>query len=112
MLSPKHRLSKSADVKKTTARGRSFFNPYFVVKLVPGGDVPKFTTIASVRASKKAVERNRAKRIIREELRKHVNNIKPGNYVYIIKASAVKAEAKILRDAVIKSLASGKMLIE
>lgn len=112
MLSQKHRLSKSADVKKTTARGRSFFNPYFVIKVVPGGSMAKVTTIASVKASKKAVERNRVKRILREELRKHIENMKPGSYVIIIKASSTKAEAKELKNALLKSLTNGKMLLK
>ncbi len=110
MLSQKHRLSKSADVKKTTARGRSFFNPYFIIKFTPDVKEVKITFITSVRVSKKAVERNRAKRLLRDELRKHVAKMKPGNYVIILRASATKAEGADLRTALVKSLTSAKML--
>lgn len=110
MLSQKHRLSKSADVRKTTARGRSFFNPYFIIKFVPDAEEVKITFITSVKVSKKAVERNRAKRVLRDELRNHVSNMKPGNYVIILRASATKVGGAELRASLIKSLISGKIL--
>ena len=110
MLPKKHRLSKSADVKRTTARGRSFFNPYFIIKIAPGTESAKITLITSVRVSKKAVERNRAKRILRDELRKYIDRLKPGDYVLIVKRSAIKATPTELRESLVKSLTAGKML--
>lgn len=110
MLSQKHRLSKSAEVKKTTARGRSFFNPYFVLKLVPGTDIPRLTVVVSTKVSKKAVDRNRIKRIIRDEVRKHIENLKPGNYAILVKASALKTEPQALRAAITQGLISSKTL--
>ena len=110
MLSQKHRLSKSAEVKKTTARGRSFFNPYFVLKLASGKDIPRFTVIVSTKVSKKAVDRNRIKRVIREELRKHLASAKIGDYAILVKSSAVKIASKDLRAAVTQSLADSKII--
>lgn len=110
MLSQKHRLSKSAEVKKTTARGRSFFNPYFVLKQSPGKDAARFTVIASTKVSKKAVDRNKIKRVIREELRKHITKVKPGDYVILVKSSAAKIETKDLRAAIAKSLIDSKLI--
>ncbi len=110
MLSQKHRLSKSADVKKTTARGRSFFNPYFVIKLAPSKEPARVTVIVSVRVSKKAVDRNRIKRVLRDELRKHIAQFKPGTYAIIVKAFAVKATALELREALSKSLIMSKII--
>lgn len=66
--------------------------------------------ITSVRVSKKAVDRNRVKRIIREELRKYIAKFKPGDYVFIVKASATKVPAADLRAAVAKSLTVSKIL--
>ena len=80
------------------------------MKFVPGEGAPKITVIASVKASKKAVERNGVKRILRDELRKHIDKLKPGNYAIIVKASAVKAESAELRSSLSKSLSTGKML--
>ncbi len=110
MFPKKHRLSKSADVKKTTARGRSFFNKYFVIKSVPQNDEKKFTVVVSTKISKKAVERNRIKRIVREELRKNIDNIKTGSYVFLIKPLALKIESKELRSELFKSLTIAKII--
>lgn len=110
MLSQKHRLSKSADVKKTTARGRSFFNPFFVIKLIPNKEAVRLTIIVSVKVSKKAVDRNRIKRVLREELRKHVDNFKVGDYVFIVKPQAMKIPASELRQEMEKSLISAKII--
>lgn len=110
MLSQKHRLSKSAEVKKTTARGRSFFNPYFVLKQSPGADDPRFTVIVSTKVSKKAVERNKIKRVIREELRGHITNVKSGDYVILVKSSAAKINSKDLRTAIARSLVDSRLV--
>ncbi len=110
MLSQKHRLSKSADVIKTTARGRSFFNPYFVLKTIPGSEPAKLTVVASVKVSKRAVDRNRLKRIIRETIRQYITKFKPGNYVVLVKKSALKITSAELREQVLKSLTASKTL--
>ena len=110
MLSQKHRLSKSADVKKTTARGRSFFNPYFVLKTVPGSEPARLTVVASVKVSKKAVDRNRLKRIVRETVRANITKFKPGNYAVLLKSSAMKISSAELREQILKSLTASKTL--
>lgn len=114
MLSQKHRLSKSADVKRTTAKGRSFFNPFFVIKSTISptqeSDNAKMTVVVSTKVSKKAVDRNRIKRAIREEIRKHIELMKPGNYAILVKSSAVKIETKDLRAAIAKSLVDSKII--
>jgi ribonuclease P protein component len=110
MLSQKHRLSKSADVKKSTARGRSFFNPFFVIKSLPNHQQVQLTVIASTKVSKKAVDRNRVKRIVRSELQKLLPIIKPGDYAILMKSSSVKATSVELREAINHSFKVGKIL--
>lgn len=110
MLSQKHRLSKSAEVKKTTARGRGFFNPFFVIKSLAAVEGIKLTVIVSTKVSKKAVDRNRIKRIIREELRKHLPEMKPGMYAFLVKQAVLKIEPKDLRIAIAKSLVDAKIM--
>ncbi len=113
MLSQKHRLSKSADVKKTTAKGRGFFNSLFVIKSTPpekDQDLAKITVIVSTKVSKKAVERNRIKRVIREELRKHISDIKAGNYAFLAKTNAAKVTSAELRQEIEKSLKTAKLI--
>ena len=110
MLSQKHRLSKSADVKKTTAKGRSFFNPYFVIKTSANKDQILITVIVSVKVSKKAVDRNRIKRIIRNEIGKTLTSFKFGNYAFLVKPSAMKITSAELRQEINKSLINAKII--
>jgi ribonuclease P protein component len=111
MLPKKHRLSKSADVKQTTARGRSFFNPFFVLKAVKVPEGVKITVIVSTKVSKQAVVRNRLKRIIREVVRQNLSRFKPGSYAFIVKASAAKVLAPELRNQVELCLTTNKVIV-
>ena len=110
MLPKKHRLSKTAEVKNTAVRGRSFFNPFLVIKFTAATDQSKFTVIVSTKVSKKAVDRNRLKRIAREILREHIKQIKVGNYALIIKPKAMSLAAGDYRQEIINAFAASKYL--
>lgn len=99
MLYKKNRLAKDRDIKKVFARGRGFFNPYFTLKYLPEGDAPRFTVVASTKVSKRAVKRNRLKRIIRQVLRLNLNKLPLGDYVLMLKPKAgLVPEAELLKS--------------
>jgi ribonuclease P protein component len=107
MLKKIFRLTSSKDISVTSLRGRSFFSPYFVVKFAASSE-PKvrLAVIVSTKVSKRAVERNRLKRIIREELRKSLTLFRPGDYVIIVKqraAGQVASEIKHNLDQLLTS---------
>ncbi len=110
MLPKKHRLSKSAEVKQTTARGRSFFNPYFVVKFLKGSDNIQITVIVSTKVSKKAVTRNLLKRVVRSVVKDYLTKFYPGDYAFIIKPAAVKITTLELRKQLTAAIISNKLL--
>lgn len=112
MLPKKHRLSKHAEVATTTARGRSFFSPSFILKSISGPKqtTAKFTVITSVKVSKSAVVRNRVKRIIREVIHGHLEKIKFGQYVIIVKQAATKIPGNELSSEVKTALIKSKIL--
>ena len=109
MLPKKHRLSKSAEVKKTTAKGRSFFNPYFVLKSLKGEGRPKVTVIVSTKVSKKAVTRNSLKRITRSVVKDHIEKLSPGSYAFIIKPSAAAVSTAEFRKQLLSALSTSKI---
>jgi ribonuclease P protein component len=99
MLKKTFRLNSSKDIRVTSLRGRSFFSPYFVIKYgFSSLPHPRFAVIVSTRVSKRAVERNRIKRIVRESLRLSLEDFKPGDYVVIVKIRAAGKTAKELKD--------------
>jgi len=109
MLPKKHRLAKSAEVKKTTAKGRSFFNPYFVVKFLKGAEHPKATVIVSTKVSKKAVVRNALKRTVRSVLKDYIEKLPAGSYAFIVKSSAAKITSTELRKQLRASLSAHRI---
>jgi ribonuclease P protein component len=97
MLKRQNRLAKTKDVKTALSRGRSFFNPFFTVKFLKTFRTkPRFTVVVSTKVSKKAVRRNRLKRIIRELIRQNIENFFCGEYVIIVKPKAVTQDEKDL----------------
>jgi ribonuclease P protein component len=62
---------KKKDIERVFSKGISKKFPFFIVLFLPNNkNSLRVSFIASKKFSKKAVERNRAKRIIREALRK------------------------------------------
>lgn len=93
MLKRKHRLAKESEVKQTFAKGRSFFSPYFLLKVLKKPQqTAKFTVVVSTKVSKKAVVRNRVKRLVREVLRLNIGKFASGSYVISVKPSVGSLE--------------------
>lgn len=105
MFSRKHRLAKTRDVKMAFAQGRSFFNPFYTIKFVGRlrGE-PRFTIVVSTKVSKKAVVRNRIKRILREYIRLKMNRFAIGDYVIVVKP-------KLMQEKEDKIVPSFKQLV-
>ena len=85
MLKKANRLAKAKDIFITFARGRAFFNPFFTIKYLFGPKGVKLSVVVSNKVFKKANQRNRLKRIIREWVRKNLIGFKPGNYLIVAK---------------------------
>ena len=96
---PKHlRLAKTKDVKAVFARGRTFFSPLVNVKFSQAGQ-KRLTVVVSTKVSKKAVARNRLKRIVREFLRKNLASLANGDYAVILKPRAAAVPEAQLIDS-------------
>ncbi len=110
MFSKKHRLSKTKDIQMTFSRGRSFFYPLFGIKFASHSNPPRFTVVVSTKVSKKAVVRNKIKRIIREILKTNINNLKNGDYMILVRPPMQKAENSEIRENVLTGLKKAKLL--
>lgn len=111
MLAKKHRLSKTKDIQKTFLRGRGFFYPFFGIKFVAHEAPAKVTVVVSTKISKKAVQRNRIKRVIREMVRTHITALKPGDYMIMARPGLEKEDNANIREKFLKVLKTAKLLV-
>ena len=90
MLKTINRLTKDKDFSNVFDNGRSSFNKIIGVKTAANQQTSsRFGILVGVKVSKKAVERNKIKRQIREIIRLKLNEIKSGYDIIIITLPAV-----------------------
>ena len=87
MLKRKNRLSRNKDFERVFQEGKkyNFLENGFYIKVCKNNlDISRFGIIVNKKVSKKAVVRNRIKRIIREIIRLNIEEIKKGIDVVIV----------------------------
>lgn len=113
MLPQPHRLKRSADVTLVQKQGRSWRHPLCILLSKRGdAEASRFAFIASKRVGK-AVARNRVKRLLREAVRLHLDDIQPGwDCVWIARPQLSQASFAEVETAVLHLLAQAKLLTE
>jgi len=91
MFKKEFRLRKQKDFENVFDKGFYFSDNFLSLKTAKNGlPISRFGFIVSKKVSKKAVRRNRVKRLLRESVRLTQKNIKPGfDAVFISKAGIV-----------------------
>ncbi len=111
MLPEKHRLQKTREVQATFARGRAFFSPFFMAKFKKTeSSAKRFTVVVSTKVSKKAVVRNRMKRIVRVVIRDNLERFAYGDYIFTVKPKAMEIYDKAIASEFIKFLKFVKLI--
>lgn len=89
MLEKKYRLTKKSDFDTVFKKGRIYNHPLFYIKFIANNlDYPRFAFIVGVKLFKKAVERNRVKRLMREAARLNISKVNKGADIIIGAKSA------------------------
>ncbi|MDX9893631.1 MAG: ribonuclease P protein component [Patescibacteria group bacterium] len=84
MLPVKNRLTKDRDFKKINSKGKACFSSFLKIKYLANQlENSRFGIVVSSKVSKKAVERNKLKRRIREIIRPELTHIVSGFDVVI-----------------------------
>jgi ribonuclease P protein component len=111
MLPLPHRLKRSADVRLVQHQGHSWRHPLCILLRKEGSvEASRFAFIASKRVGK-AVARNRVKRLLREAVRLHLDDIQPGwDCVWIARPQLSQASFAEAETAVLHLLAQAKLL--
>ena len=90
MLPKKYRLQRDQDIKRVLAKGQIFFSPFFNLKILENHLADsRFTIITSLKISKKAVVRNKAKRQLRAIIYDNLASIKSGFDLVVLTKPAV-----------------------
>ncbi|OGO11284.1 MAG: ribonuclease P protein component [Chloroflexi bacterium RBG_16_47_49] len=94
------RLTNSADFKRVRRSGKSYAHPLVVLVMLPVPEEKTRFGVIAGRSVGNAVQRNRAKRMLREALRTLLHQINPGWKVILISRSPIlKAELIEIQDA-------------
>lgn len=102
MFPKKHRLQKAKEVQATFARGRAFFSPYFLIKYKNDPADKKFTVVVSTKVHKRAVVRNRIKRLMREAIKQQIKDLPSGYFVVIAKPKVMEIyDGKITAEVLV-----------
>lgn len=112
MLRQRYRLRRSADVDRVWQQGQSWRHPLAVLLVNPNAkDVSRFAFVASRRVGK-AVARNRAKRLLREVVRRHLSEIKSGwDCLFVARKATPEASFAEVEAAVLQLMARADLLV-
>lgn len=104
MLPKINRITKDKEYSEIFKFGRSSFDTIMGVKaLRKETKINKYGIIVSLKVSKKATERNKIKRQIREIIYSRLEEIKPGHEVVVIILPKIKEKKFIeIKDSLIK----------
>ena len=101
MLTKRHRLLADKDFQKIWKRGRSFYAKNLGFKILTNSlGVSRFGISVGIKVSKRATDRNRLKRQIREIINSKMGKITPGFDIVItvLPAALGKKYVELLKD--------------
>ena len=113
MLDIKHRLKSSKQIENVFKKGKSTQSGFLFLKYRPNNvGESRFAFSVGVKYSEKAVDRNRAKRMLRSQISKHLPNIKSGFDVVIFlgKIAPDELEKKSLEKKIKQALVSSQLI--
>ena len=115
MLPANHRLKGKKIFDDLFQLGKTFSNEALMMKVAEGkaGQPTKFGFGASLKFSKKAVERNKAKRWMREAVRAKIGEVQPGWHVIFFispKLPKEKLSLELVREKTENLLKKAKIL--
>lgn len=102
MLAFKNRLKKQKDFERVFKGGNGFKQGSLYLKIIENGlQSTRFGFVVSKKFSKKAVDRNRVKRILREVIKNNLSNIKSGLDVVVVVNSGTKIDSEELNKIIV-----------
>ena len=91
-FSKQQKILKSSEFKKVYGKSSKIHSKYFLLLYVPEVEHARLGITVSKKCSKRAVDRNRLKRVVRESFRLHANQLPNADSVIIAKKQAVRVD--------------------
>ena len=112
MLARQHRLVKKKDFEKIFEQGRACYAKFFGARILASQfQFNRFGMIVSSKISKKATERNKLKRQIRQAARELNKNLKPGfDLIIMALPGSLGQEYKKVKDELEKIFVKLRLL--
>jgi ribonuclease P protein component len=111
-LKRRFRLTKSADFERVRRFGKPYAHPFIVLIALPNEMDKSRFAVAAGRSIGKAVQRNRAKRILRETLRPLIPSMASGWDIVLLARKPLTTAAYPEIEAALKTLLSRANLLE
>ncbi len=93
MLIKQNRLTKKRDFENIFKRGFGVKAGFLLLKFIPNkSDSTRFAFVVSQKVSKKAVQRNKIRRFLREEVRKRMAQVEKGFDCILVVLPGLKLE--------------------
>jgi len=112
VLKKNQRIRKNKDFKVIFNEGRFFQDPFFLLKFKDNNlKKTRFGFVVSLKISKKAVDRNRIKRQLRESVKSIQESVKNGlDVVFVAKKAILHKETKDIKKRVLNAFKRSKIL--
>jgi ribonuclease P protein component len=96
-----NRFEKKRDFEEVMDKGILIQSPFFGLKIIKNGDEKKFGFVISKKISKKAVVRNKIKRLLAEVVRKIlIDSEWKGKAIFLVKKRALEADTNDLEKEI------------
>ena len=112
MVKRRFRLTRSTDFMRVRRSGKSYAHPLIVLMALPNEDNRTRCAVSASRSLGKAIQRNRAKRLLRECLRSLYPMIEPGWDILIIARRPLVMATFQEADQALKTLLARAHLID
>ena len=112
MLPQANRLRNTKDIEMVFKKGRGVKEGFLFLKFLENNlKVSRFAFIVSRKTARKAVQRNKIKRTLRDIIHKNLLQINIGfDFVIIAQGVAVSASFEEIREAVVKLLKKAELI--
>jgi ribonuclease P protein component len=105
------RLTQSIDFKRVRRFGKSYAHPLVVLVVLAGADEQKHIGVMAGRSVGNAIQRNRAKRMLRESVRTILPRLNLGwNVILIARKPILNAKLPVIEDCLIQLFSKANLL--